>query len=125
MKFFSFSVFGWPPDKNRSIPLYINHNVSCLICPDRQVLRQSQFLVVVHTRPSGLEARMAIRNSWGRYLENPAIQHLASIIYIVTKFKLVSQLKFKFLENSLLSKDTNLSETFWFEIKIIFKCILR
>ena len=78
-----FSVLGWPPERNRSIPLYLSSNNTYPIRPSEKHLINCKILVMVHTRTDAHSARMGIRNSWGKFIEAPKNSLNMSIIYLV------------------------------------------
>ena len=80
-------VEGWPPERNRSQDLYIRPEEDTFpLKPTSKAVKNCKFLIMVHTIPDYFEARMGIRNSYGRYLSEKLAGNTA-LLFIIGNVK--------------------------------------
>ena len=80
-------VEGWPPEKNRSLELYIHPEEDTFpLKPTSKAVKNCKFLIMVHTLPDFFEARMGIRNSYGRYISEKLAGN-TSLLFIIGNLK--------------------------------------
>ncbi|RZB41456.1 Galactosyl T domain containing protein [Asbolus verrucosus] len=74
-------VEGWGHNSTRDFSLYLN--ASSRILPKNFCKRKSLLLVMVHSKPSNVEQRRAIRISWGAFSRNP--NNSVSLFFLLGK----------------------------------------
>lgn len=79
-------VEGWPPGKNRSLERYLRPTEANTfpMVPTSEAVGKCQLLVVVHSPPDYFEARMGIRNTYGRYVTKGQAGNTA-IVFLIGK----------------------------------------
>ena len=80
-------VEGWPPERNRSLELYVRPEEDTFpLKPTSKAVKNCKFLIMVHTLPDFFEARMGIRNSYGRYISEKLAGN-TSLLFIIGNLK--------------------------------------
>ena len=80
-------VEGWPPERNRSMDLYIHPEEDTFpLKPTSMAVKNCKFLIMVHTLPDFFEARTGIRNTYGRYLSEKLAGNTA-LLFIIGNIK--------------------------------------
>ena len=62
-------VEGWPPGKNRSLPLYLRPIEDTFLMRPQKIGHSCKLLVVVHCRPNAFEGRRGVRSTFGQYVK--------------------------------------------------------
>ena len=80
-------VEGWPPERNRSLDLYIRPEEDTFpLKPTSMAVKNCKFLIMIHTLPDFFEARIGIRNTYGRYLSEKLAGN-TSLLFIIGNLK--------------------------------------
>ena len=94
-------VEGWPPQRNRSIPLYIRPKVDTFPWrPTSEAVRNCQLLIIVHTRPDFFEARIGVRNTYGQYIKR-GLGGNTSLLFLIGNLKVANNTKYNLTVNKL------------------------
>lgn len=62
-------VEGWPPGKNRSLPLYLRPTEDTFLMRPQNIVQSCKLLVIVHCRPNAFEGRRGVRSTFGQYVK--------------------------------------------------------
>ena len=94
-------VEGWPPERNRSLDLYIHPEDDTFpLKPKSEAVKSCKFLIMVHTLPDFFEARMGIRNSYGQYISEKLAGN-TSLLFIIGNLKTSNKTKYELTWNKL------------------------
>ena len=94
-------VEGWPPQRNRSIPLYIRPKKDTFPWrPTSEAVRNCQLLIIVHTRPDFFEARIGVRNTYGQYIQK-GLGGNTAILFLIGNLNWANTTKYNLTLNKL------------------------
>ena len=80
-------VEGWPPERNRSLDLYICPKEDTFpMTPTSNAIKNCKFLIMIHTLPDFFESRTGIRNTYGQYLSEKLAGN-TSLLFIIGNLK--------------------------------------
>ena len=103
-------VEGWPPERNRSLDLYIHPEEDTFpLKPKSEAVKNCKFLIMVHTLPDFFEARMGIRNSYGQYISEKLAGN-TSLLFIIGNLKTSNKTKYELTWNKLKNEQEHFGD---------------
>ena len=76
-------VDGWPPGKDRYMPNYIKPDQDTfLLRPSKDKFENCDLLVIVHSTFDNFQMRMAVRDTWIKFVDEGRVENV-SVIFLI------------------------------------------
>ena len=116
-------VEGWPPERNRSLDLYIHPEEDTFpLKPKSEAVKNCKFLIMVHTLPDFFEARMGIRNSYGQYISEKLAEN-TSLLFIIGNLKTSNKTKYELTWNKLKKEQEHFGDIL--QVFYSYRCLVQ
>ncbi|XP_040580925.1 beta-1,3-galactosyltransferase 1 [Lepeophtheirus salmonis] len=105
------TIPGWPPSASRDISKYISkESESYLVYPKSLDVKQTDFLIVIHSRLESFDTRKVIRDTWGKVLKK--LSNNSSYIFVIGREESLSNGNRKILDTEITDHGDILQEDF-------------